>query len=217
MIYNSNGPRIPDSLKKILEIPFFYDLMQNLGGHNRTTKTIVNRMVARYNNYSVIDLGCGSGNITGLVSKSQSYFGIDIHQPYIDKAQEKFPENNFILGSILKLSKLVPHSSEPTLFFALGLFHHLSDKEVGLLIQEILKSRPNFVIASLDPCFCANQSYISRFLANSDRGLYVRSDLNLIALLQKYSINAKDIEVSSKYMRTRMSILIGEWEQIEKK
>jgi hypothetical protein len=85
------------------------------------------------------------------------------------------------------------------------------------LIQEILKSRPNFVIASLDPCFCANQSYISRFLANSDRGLYVRSDLNLIALLQKYSINAKNIEVSSKYMRTRMSILIGEWEQLEKK
>ena len=211
MIYNSNGPRIPDALKKILDIPFFYNLMQNLGGHNRTTTKIVTRMKNVYKDLSVIDLGCGSGNITGLIDIETSYLGIDLHKPYVSKAQQNYPNRDFIHGSILDLPMLVPFSEEKTLFFALGLFHHLSDNEVGELIKGIKTIRPNFVIASLDPCFCENQTAFSRFLANSDRGRFVRSDKDLQALLAHQPLEAKNMEVSNKYMRTKMFLLIGEW------
>jgi trans-aconitate methyltransferase len=216
VFYNSNGLRIPDFLKKILEIPFFYDLMQNLSGHNRTTKEIVINMLKKNPQHAVIDLGCGSGNVTNLVGPNQEYIGIDIHGPYIAKAKENFPDRKFLEGSILELSKKISCSPEPTLFLALGLFHHLSDLEVGILIKEIKNIRPNFTIASLDPCFCQNQTTLSRFLANSDRGKFVRSDQNLISLLSQHSLKAKNYEVSSKYMRTRMYILIAEWIELVK-
>jgi trans-aconitate methyltransferase len=211
MIYNSNGPRIPDALKKILDIPFFYNLMQNLGGHNRTTTQIVTRMKTIYKDLSVIDLGCGPGNITGLIDINTAYLGIDLHEPYVSKAKQNYPNRDFIHGSILDLPMLVPFLEQKTLFFALGLFHHLSDGEVGELIKGIKTIRPNFVIASLDPCFCEYQTALSRFLANSDRGKFVRSDKDLQALLARHSLEAKNMEVSDKYMRTKMFLLIGEW------
>ena len=75
--------------------------------------------------------------------------------------------------------------------------------------------RPNFVIASLDPCFCEAQSNWSRFLANSDRGKFVCYDKDLANLLSRFSIKLIDKEVSSGYMRKRMFVLITEWGKFE--
>ena len=212
-LLNKNGFRIPDGLKKILEVPFFYNLMQNLSGYYRTTELIVNKMTALYSDHEVIDLGCGSGNITNLIPETQVYLGVDIHAPYVNQARSKHQSGNknFIHGSILDLPKLVSHSTEPTLFFSLGVFHHLSDEEIEILISGIKKIRTNFVIVSLDPCFCDSQSKWSRFLANSDRGKFVRHENELASLLNRFSIKLVKKEISKDYIRTKMYIFIGEW------
>lgn len=57
-----------------------------------------------YKGTSILDVGCGTGDLLPLLLKKgiKSYTGIDIYEPSITTAKENHPMANFILGDILQ-------------------------------------------------------------------------------------------------------------------
>lgn len=58
-------------------------------------------------NCSILDIGCGTGDLLYFLPDSVKYTGIDIYKPALRIAKEKYPRANFRYGNILniKLSK----------------------------------------------------------------------------------------------------------------
>lgn len=53
---------------------------------------------------TILDVGCGTGDLVQFLSNKQStdYVGIDIFEPAIEKARQKFPQYTFIADDFLK-------------------------------------------------------------------------------------------------------------------
>lgn len=56
-------------------------------------------------NSSVLDVGCGTGDLLKILKKEgvSRYLGIDIYKPSLQKAQQAYPHGEFVLGDILKM------------------------------------------------------------------------------------------------------------------
>lgn len=54
---------------------------------------------------TVLDVGCGTGDLVQFLSDKdiQEYIGIDIFEPALEKAKERFPNDIFIAGDFLTL------------------------------------------------------------------------------------------------------------------
>lgn len=55
---------------------------------------------------TILDIGCGTGDLVSYLSNGQikSYTGIDVFEPAIEKARQKFPFNKFIVGDFLSFN-----------------------------------------------------------------------------------------------------------------
>lgn len=56
-------------------------------------------------NTSILDVGCGTGDMAGFLSSKgiKTYLGVDIFEPSIKRAREKYPAAEFIVGDFLSL------------------------------------------------------------------------------------------------------------------
>lgn len=54
---------------------------------------------------SCLDVGCGSGDLSVLLRKlgAKEYLGIDMYEPAIQSARQKYPRETFILDDFLKI------------------------------------------------------------------------------------------------------------------
>jgi ubiquinone/menaquinone biosynthesis C-methylase UbiE len=52
-------------------------------------------------NSSILDVGCGSGDMVKYLPKQSKYLGIDIYKPALNLAKEKYPVNKFKYGNVL--------------------------------------------------------------------------------------------------------------------
>jgi len=75
---------------------------------------------------NIVDWGCGNGRLYDLfVNSNVSYLGIDNCRGLIEKAQEKYPNINWQVGSDL------PYNSYDKIF-AIASWHHLPGEELRL-------------------------------------------------------------------------------------
>jgi SAM-dependent methyltransferase len=84
--------------------------------------------------------------------------------------------------------------SDFDLVLATAVLHHLDDDEAVQLFEvarEVLK--PGGRLITLDGCFVADQSSITRFILSRDRGRYVRTKDAYLSLAQK---SFKDVQLS---------------------
>lgn len=53
---------------------------------------------------SVLDVGCGTGDLVPILKKKgiSRYVGIDIYEPSLRQAKEKFPDQTFLTGDLLE-------------------------------------------------------------------------------------------------------------------
>ena len=59
----------------------------------------------------------------------------------------------------------------------LGIIHHMDDAEAEALFGLLAKClAPNGRVVTLDPCFTSTQSRIARWVAEIDRGAFVRDE-----------------------------------------
>lgn len=109
------------------------DVYNTIASHFSNTRQYLWRDLAPLGEYSrkgdaVLDLGCGNGRLYQLLEKKQvHYTGFDQSEGLIKKAQEKFPEQTFVVGEMTEL----PFEDESfDVIYSIAAFHHLPTWEL---------------------------------------------------------------------------------------
>ncbi|MGF7059017.1 MerR family transcriptional regulator [Brassicibacter mesophilus] len=102
------------------------------------------------NNIKVLDIGVGTGNLSGkYLSKGYNIIGIDQSREMLNVAKQKFPNLKVRLGEFLKIPF---DNKEFNIIVSTYAFHHLNDAEKSLAIKEmirVLKDNGKIVIGDL--------------------------------------------------------------------
>ena len=86
---------------------------------------------------SVLDIGCGTGELMAQVNKGGFYaVGVDLFKPYLKMAKEKHAHNEFVKGDIETL-EFKPKSFDAVM--AIDIIEHL-EKEKGTILINKMKS-----------------------------------------------------------------------------
>jgi cyclopropane fatty-acyl-phospholipid synthase-like methyltransferase len=177
---------------KALQSQPIYDGYQFcVGGVRYRNKLVSSLNVSRETN--LLDLGCGTGTISNLVSNDVKYFGIDQSLNYLEKAINTRPSGYFSHSDVCD-KKWVEELkiSGSTIALALGLFHHLSDAQIQQLLNNLRSVlQPGGTIFSVDPTITSKSSRVAKWFAQNDRGQYVRSPEILESLLETNGFTAK--------------------------
>ena len=93
---------------------------------------------------SILDLGCGTGTLTvQLNNLAKMVIGVDQSETMIKKAQEQYPNINFLICDALSL----PFESQFDVVFSNAVFHWIKDHETLLdNINKVLKPNPHHPI-----------------------------------------------------------------------
>ena len=88
---------------------------------------------------SILDLGCGTGTLTvQLNNLAKTVIGVDQSESMIKKAQEQYPNINFLICDTLSL----PFENQFDVIFSNAVFHWIKDHETLLdNINKVLKPK----------------------------------------------------------------------------
>ena len=209
---------VPDKMKKILEIPLVYNCFQHCTGYYKFMIQKVSESIQEINPTSVVDLGCGPGMLLQKRMINNNYLGIDISSKYTTQAEmnaRKLSIQSFFeVKEVEKVNyeKYSDFLGGGPIFLALGLFHHLPNEDLKLLLKQIKKTQSNVQILSIDPVFIDDQDFVSKYIVSQDRGKFVRHKDDLIEILLQDSFKPKKLEVGKEFTRLPSDLMCALWE-----
>lgn len=172
-----------------MEKPLLYRLVQSTlagEGHKVIKDYLINKIpkTAR----KILDQGCGTGEYS-LLFKGVKFYGIDNNPKDIEYAGKNF-KGNFFIGSADRMKAFKSNFFD--VVFAVGLHHHLNDKQACEAVNEALrvvkkKGRVIIVDAMLPK---EKLNIIGLILRKLDRGRFVRrieETLKLLPLKSRYN------------------------------
>lgn len=120
---------------------------------------------------TVLDLGCGLGNLAPLF-KSKGYLGVDIDEKSIEIAKQNYPIYTFKVGDITTFSI----NRNFDLVVAIGVFHHINDKQMDMGLNVIKKHLNKdgraIIVEAIPPIFKWN--IIGQAIRLMDQGHFIR-------------------------------------------
>lgn len=138
------------------DVPVIYRIYQTLTRTGRRIETtILRRELTVKGHTSVLDIGCGPGDL-GATFSSACYTGIDIEEQNIQYARRRWPAYRF---EQMDARHLRFQSAAFDYIVSMFTCHHLSDDELGLVLAEAkrcLKATGRMLI--LDPSARAVQT-----------------------------------------------------------
>lgn len=142
------------------------------------------------NEDKILDIGCGIGDILEYLPEVE-YIGFDMEHRYINAAIKHYGKRGKFLCR--KVSKeAIKENSYFDIVLANCVLHHLNDNEATelfALAQYALK--PNGRLVSMDPCYIKKQSPVVRYIFSKDRGQFIRTEKEYLALASKVFTNIK--------------------------
>lgn len=165
--------QITHGVRAILSHPLIYSSFQSLMGAHKFRTNFVARSIRPFDGMALLDIGCGPADIVAYLPQ-MDYWGFDISEAYIQKAQAKFGSRGHFHCKELRSEDLAA-LPKFDVALAVGLLHHLDDPvalEVLRLAHQALK--PGGRLLTVDPCLDPSQNAIARFLVRNDRGQNVR-------------------------------------------
>lgn len=169
----------------LMERPLFYRLIQGTlaqQGHN-TIKIFLLSNIPK-NADKTLDQGCGTGEYCKLFKNH--YFGIDNNSADIKYAQKNY-HGKFMVGTADNL--LFPDDFFDVVF-AVGLHHHLNNKEFTKAVEEAIRvTKKGGRIIIIDAMLPKNRlNLVGWILRKMDRGKYVRKYQDTLKLLPPKNI-----------------------------
>jgi cyclopropane fatty-acyl-phospholipid synthase-like methyltransferase len=175
--------QITTGVRSILSQPTIYELWSQMVGGDQARTIFVNRHVRPDPSDSVLDLGCGTGELANHFPANVHYCGIDISNEYVARARKRLGDQATL--RVGDASTATEDLGRFELVVAYGLLHHLDDEQVRQLFRNaasVLTLGGRVVTA--DPVFTSNQSYARRTLMKRDRGQHIRTASAYAALAE---------------------------------
>jgi hypothetical protein len=192
---------------KILDAPILYSAYQTCVGSYKFRNNFVKNVMTDSASRNYLDLGCAPAQILPTLIGADRYIGIDSSGRYIKKAKELTSkidfETTFIkrtIGQEQWLKDIVLPQNFTGI--ALGLYHHMDDEHLLELFKTVFVSaRGNSAIYSIDPIVDNETTKLAKFIAENDRGEYLRSESSLLKLIKSVGLN-----VEYKIVRNKLRI-----------
>lgn len=166
--------QITSGIRAIFSSPFVYSAFQNIMGARGVRTTLVEEFVRPDSGCAILDIGCGPADVLAYLPEVD-YRGFDISDAYIARANKRFGTRGEFRCQELTRSD-VEKMPKVDIVLALGLLHHLDDESAIAVLQlAFLALKPGGRLLTFDPCFDAEQNFVSRFLVGIDRGQNVRT------------------------------------------
>ncbi len=189
-------------VRKILGVPFIYDLFQLINGAKRRHKIMVRDYIGDVHGLKVLDLGCGTCDILEYL-EGCDYVGEDLDSYYIESARKKYANRkntSFICEDVNEFAARCNEKFDIVLM--MGILHHINDEEVNRCMESIrslLSDGGRFI--SFDGAYVDELNRFERFLLNMDRGQYVRTVNHYVKLQQNHWKNIKyDVRKDMMYL-----------------
>ena len=123
-------------LSKILDIPFFYNLIQVILGMDFFS--VAKKYIEKYPHNNILEIGCGPGKFSRYINYKK-YLGIDMNKKYIEHAKRNY-ENKSIKFLVLNAMNISRMKDSFDLIVAMNITHHLSDSEIGHIIKNLISN-----------------------------------------------------------------------------
>lgn len=140
---------------------------------------------------NVLDFGCGIGSSSCLFEPT-TYLGVDCDSTRIKYAKKLYPNYNFITIKDGQFS--IPRNSMDCIII-LSVLHHIPTRSLANYLKEfqrVLKSDGSLIIA--EPCFCEKASLPNWYMANFDRGKYIRYEDEYLDIFKNANYKTKVIK-----------------------
>lgn len=159
----------------------------------------------------ILDLGCGTGDLLKYLKKEARYVGVDFSDEYILKASTKYPTKTFRIGSVSDVNSYTNlHLGEGDIILAMGLFHHLHDGDLQVMFDLCRKISSNGVtLYSIDPVISNETSKMARWVANNDRGKFLRTPEQIESYLDHAGFSFES-RIESGLLRIPSDLMFGE-------
>ncbi|MGE4283201.1 MAG: class I SAM-dependent methyltransferase [Clostridia bacterium] len=139
----------------------------------------------------VLDFGCGIGtNCTNFTPNH--YLGVDCDLKRVSYARDRHPAHHFeaIEGAHLPVSDGVVDY-----VVIISVIHHISRWEIVEYLSEFKRVlKPGGKVIMMEPCISENSSLRNRFMCLIDRGKYIRSQKEYMALFDQHCFKTKAVE-----------------------
>ena len=174
-------------MHRILNLPFIYELLQEIAGARKARARFVKELVKPFPGSRILDIGCGPAKILEFFPASVDYVGIDQNPRYISSAKRRYRgKAQFLCSDVGGLSRYSLSANYFDIALAIGVLHHLDDEEAELLFKNTYYYlRKGGFLVSIDPVYIPGQSRIARYIISKDRGKNVRTPEGYTMLAQK--------------------------------
>ena len=172
------------ALKGLLGHHLLYVALQRGLGADRLRYRCLEELALQDGN-TVIDVGCGPAYYFARLPRVR-YYGFDTSPRYIEHARQRWGSDQAefrceIFGEE-HLSQIPPADA----VLLLGLLHHLSDEASRHLLRVAARAlAPGGRVIAVDPTLYPSQNRISRWMSENDRGEYVRTPEQFVALARE--------------------------------
>lgn len=169
-------------LRDILAVPQVYQAFQKSGGFFGARLKTMQRYLSIAENARIVDVGCGPGYLREYLPNSCQYTGFDTDERYIARARAaQRPQDQYHCRIFDEAA--AADVAPVDIIMMNGLLHHLTDDEARhLLIASVSALSDGGRIFTLDGCYRPGQSLFRRKILDWDRGKYVRTAEQYMAL-----------------------------------
>jgi len=178
-------------MKQLLKYPAIYQFYQELGGFFEARVAAIEALLAIPDGARVLDIGCGPGHIVAQLPENIDYMGLDIDEPSIAFAKDKFGERGRFEVRFFD-EQAVRELGPVDIVMMNGVMHHIADEplvETLRHVRDVLAPGGRFF--SADGCYLPGQSRLAKWLLDNDRGEYVRDEAGYRQLLVSAFDNVK--------------------------
>lgn len=160
-------PALTIKLRQIVELGF------------RAEKKIIKRLFSLDGSKKVLDLGCGTGELSSFFTKEQ-YLGVDIDESSIQYARGHYQREFMVADG----RQLPFNDASFDKVLVVGVLHHLNDEDSQRVILEIKRvlAHGGRVLIMEDT---KSKALITRMMQSIDQGAYIRSEEEWRDLLRK--------------------------------